>query len=129
MHTSKNMAMEKKRTAKIDRDEQAQIFISRDGQTYGPYSKEACGTFLSSGELFQDDLAWREGLDAWCPLGSLLGVPPKTPTSASPNPNRACHGAKVSAVRHRVKLKFPDKGQIEVFHRRVLHFNTDSTTP
>ncbi len=48
------------------------IFISRDGQQYGPYSETDCRSHLASGQLLQDDLAWHEGLSEWKPLSAVL---------------------------------------------------------
>src|SRR3989338_6209305 len=48
------------------------IFISRDGQQYGPYSAVDCRAHISSGQLLQDDLTWHEGLNEWKPLGAVL---------------------------------------------------------
>jgi len=57
------------------------IIISRDEQTFGPYSKEQAKQFLESGELLSSDLASWEGDEEWVPLESLL-----SPSSDSEQP-------------------------------------------
>jgi hypothetical protein len=57
------------------------IVISRDEQTFGPYSKEQAEQFLESGELLSSDLASWEGNEEWVPLESLL-----SPASDSEQP-------------------------------------------
>lgn len=51
-----------------------EIYINRDGQPYGPFSKETCLAALTSGQLLNTDLAWREGMTEWMPLHAVLGA-------------------------------------------------------
>ena len=51
------------------------VFVSRDGQTFGPYSVEQASEFLQSGQLLPTDFALYEGESEWKTLGALLGVP------------------------------------------------------
>jgi hypothetical protein len=51
------------------------IIISRDDQTFGPYSSEQVTQFLESGELLSGDLASWEGTEEWVSLESLLSSP------------------------------------------------------
>jgi hypothetical protein len=51
-----------------------QIYINREGQMYGPFSREACIEGLSSGNLTNEDLAWQDGMPDWLPLHSVLGA-------------------------------------------------------
>ena len=51
-----------------------QIYITRDGQQYGPFSKEVCLSALTSGQLLNNDMAWREGMAEWSPLHCVLGM-------------------------------------------------------
>jgi hypothetical protein len=44
------------------------IYIARQGQRVGPFSKEQLGKLLASGELSGSDLVWHEGLSSWQPL-------------------------------------------------------------
>jgi hypothetical protein len=50
-----------------------QIFILREGQQYGPYTAEQARSYVESGDLQADDLAWHEGAVDWLPLQHLLG--------------------------------------------------------
>lgn len=49
------------------------IYITRDGQEYGPYTLEDVSAHLINGDLNENDLAWHEGLKAWTPLRVLIG--------------------------------------------------------
>jgi hypothetical protein len=49
-----------------------QLWITRDGEQYGPYSREDAVHFLKSGSLRPDDLAWFEGQENWKPLKEVL---------------------------------------------------------
>jgi hypothetical protein len=51
------------------------IIISRDDQTFGPYSSEQVTQFLESGKLLSSDLASWEGTEEWVSLESLLSPP------------------------------------------------------
>lgn len=48
------------------------IHISRNGQTYGPYSVTSVEAFLVNSQLFPNDLAWSHGKSEWTPLKDLL---------------------------------------------------------
>ena len=50
------------------------VFVSRDGQTFGPYTVEQATEFLKLGQLLASDFALYEGESEWKTLGSLLGV-------------------------------------------------------
>lgn len=50
------------------------VYVSRDGQTFGPYTFEQAGQFLQAGQLLATDLAIYEGETEWKSLGVLLGV-------------------------------------------------------
>jgi|688.fasta_scaffold531441_2 hypothetical protein len=61
------------------------IFISREGQQFGPYSVEEINARLRAGELNLHDWAWPEGEPDWVSLGSINGIvgPPTTPAVVS----------------------------------------------
>ena len=67
------------------------IYIARDGQQDGPYTREQLGQMLSSGAIPGDSLCWHEGLSEWAPLneafpdlgaGQQLPPPPLQPATA-----------------------------------------------
>ena len=64
------------------------VYVSRDGETFGPYSDEQARQFLLSGQLLGSDYALYEGESEWKTLGDLLGVTQQaiSPRSTSTNP-------------------------------------------
>ena len=50
------------------------IYVSRDGQTFGPYTAEQANQFLQGGQLLASDFALYEGQTEWQTLGLLLGI-------------------------------------------------------
>lgn len=46
----------------------AQIYISRGGEQFGPFSAEDIGRLIENGHFSWEDLAWREGFEEWSPL-------------------------------------------------------------
>ena len=54
------------------------ITITRDGQTFGPYSETQILDLVRDGEISRNELAWRDGLTDWQPLKEIvdLGMPP-----------------------------------------------------
>lgn len=49
------------------------IHISRDGQSFGPYTVEEARAYLVEGSLAPSDMAWQEGAAEWVPLEQLVG--------------------------------------------------------
>ena len=49
------------------------LYVSRDGQTFGPYTVDQAKEFLHSGQLLATDFALYEGESEWKNLGVLLG--------------------------------------------------------
>lgn len=67
-----------------------QIHVARHQQQLGVFAAEAVAAGLSSGRFHASDLAWREGMAAWTPLGDWpefrgVGVPP-SPGAADTRP-------------------------------------------
>lgn len=61
------------------------IFIGRDGQQLGPYSRDQIGAMAAAGQILPGDMAWHEGMAAWETASAVLarlgiaaaaGVPP-----------------------------------------------------
>lgn len=49
------------------------IYITRNGERYGPYSLTEAQEQVRSGSLALSDLAWQEGLPHWIPLNQIPG--------------------------------------------------------
>lgn len=47
------------------------ITIARNGETFGPFSKELLTKYIGEGMFVPDDLAWHEGLPTWVRLGDI----------------------------------------------------------
>ena len=52
-----------------------QIYISRNDEQFGPYSREELTSCLEQGSLTLEDFAWHEELADWKRLGELIQVP------------------------------------------------------
>jgi hypothetical protein len=50
------------------------IYVSRDGQTFGPYTSDQAREFLKTGQLLATDFALYEGETEWKTLSSLFDV-------------------------------------------------------
>ena len=50
------------------------IYITREGQQFGPYSESDCQNFILNGQLLENDFAWREGLPEWQSLKTVLAT-------------------------------------------------------
>lgn len=48
------------------------IYVYKDGQQLGPYTKQGVADALAQGEVDQSDKAWTSGLPDWIELGSLM---------------------------------------------------------
>jgi hypothetical protein len=81
-----------------------QIHVARHQQQLGVFAAEDILAGLSSGRFLASDLAWREGMAAWTPLGDWaefrgVGVPPPSPgqtkDAAAPAMPSWEHGASV----------------------------------
>ena len=73
-----------------------QWFYSKGGSQNGPISQEVLVSKISSGEIYQSDMVWREGMTDWLPVSKIpelaaalspaQGAGPLTPlTGAAPN--------------------------------------------
>lgn len=45
------------------------LFIG--GQQYGPYNRDLCKQFVTTGQLTQQTMVWMEGMPAWTPAGQV----------------------------------------------------------
>ena len=61
-----------------------EIYISRDGQQFGPYTIADLEADLNAGNIVKTDLAWYEGAPDWIPVSELPGLyKQKTPAAAA----------------------------------------------
>jgi hypothetical protein len=66
------------------------IYIARDGTTYGPYDLTQAREYLAQAVFRSDDLACLEGGSDWYPLSQILSRNPAKPLpTPSPNPKAA----------------------------------------
>jgi cytoskeletal protein CcmA (bactofilin family) len=57
------------------------LFITKNGQTFGPHEPEEIAIFLGTGDFLPDDFCWQEGWSEWRPISSVL---PDRPLPAQP---------------------------------------------
>lgn len=50
------------------------IFVAKNYKQRGPFSEEELLSLLGNGEFSRDDLAWKEGMEEWQPLQTVLGL-------------------------------------------------------
>ena len=60
------------------------IYIARNRQALGQFSPEEVAEGLASGEFLPTDLAWREPMETWKPLGEFTDLPPATRSLVPP---------------------------------------------
>jgi GYF domain 2 len=62
--------------------------VTRNGQTYGPYTLEDLQRYVASGNILPSDMAKSDEMPEWVPVAQLIGtpvsIPPTTPTYAQP---------------------------------------------
>ena len=49
-----------------------EIYLTREGQQYGPYTLEQLKASLGDGTVAPGDLAWHEGITDWVPLSTIV---------------------------------------------------------
>ena len=50
------------------------LYLSREGQTFGPYTVDQAREYLAAGQFFPNDHALFEGQTEWKSLGELIGT-------------------------------------------------------
>lgn len=61
------------------------IYIHKDGKQLGPFTEQQLNEEITQGRFSLSDMAWKEGLSDWLPIGSLIGgLPPPVPPSFTP---------------------------------------------
>jgi cytoskeletal protein CcmA (bactofilin family) len=58
------------------------LFISKNGQTFGPHEPEEIAIFLGTGDFLPEDHCWQEGWNEWRPISAVL---PDRPLPAQPH--------------------------------------------
>ena len=76
-------------------EEDRGIILRRDGQQFGPYTREETVRYLNNGSLFLGDLARVEGENQWRSLSAVLGAEAPQPAQHPPLPSQP----KVSSTR------------------------------
>ncbi|HEY3836671.1 MAG TPA: DUF4339 domain-containing protein, partial [Bryobacteraceae bacterium] len=63
-----------------------EIYILRNGERIGPFSKDAAQILIEQGTVSSTDLGWQPGAFDWRPLSDLLGTAPvEAPQAAEPS--------------------------------------------
>lgn len=57
------------------------LFVTKNGQTFGPHEPEEIAIFLGTGEFHPEDFCWQEGWAEWRPIFSVL---PDRPVRSAP---------------------------------------------
>jgi len=93
------------------------LFVSKNGQTFGPHEPEEIAIFLGTGDFLPDDYCWQEGWAEWRHISSVLPerpapAPPQAfaaaPPVASPPPPQS-NGHIPSDIEIIGTLKLPDE--------------------
>jgi hypothetical protein len=84
------------------------LYLSRDGQTFGPYTVDQAREYLAAGQFFPNDYALFEGQTEWKPLGELLGTQTE---QAEPEANPVPVEPVVEAVQTSVETTVQKEGQ------------------
>ena len=64
------------------------LFVSRNGQTFGPYSLGQAKDFLAANQLLSTDYALIEGTNEWKTLQDIIDHTEKPPISQNPSENQ-----------------------------------------
>ena len=62
-----------------------QIYILPNGEQQGPFSPDQVKGYLAIGQYQYSDLAWREGMAEWQPLGQFPEFTPQAHRHRTPN--------------------------------------------
>jgi len=60
------------------------IWITREGEPFGPYDVDRARFGMQEGRLLPDDHAFHEGLSGWTPLAEVLAALPESPVPNRP---------------------------------------------
>ncbi len=62
------------------------IFLSRDGEQFGPYPPDDIQTMLDAGQVLPTDYYWHEGMEEWGVVGENFFGNPSPPQPPPPSP-------------------------------------------
>ena len=60
--------------------------VSRNGQTYGPYTLEDLQRYVASGNVLPTDMAKSDDMPEWAPVSQVLGMAPGAGMPPGPSP-------------------------------------------
>jgi cytoskeletal protein CcmA (bactofilin family) len=112
------------------------LYVSKNGQTFGPHEPEEIAIFLGTGDFHSEDYCWREGWPEWRPISAVLpdrpaptdplavGAPPVT----SPPPPRH-HGHLPHDIVILGTLKLPDDRTVTCLVEGEIHCPATVTIP
>jgi len=85
----------------------AKFHINRDRQSLGQFTPQEVADGLRDGKFLPNDLAWREGMEAWQPLSEITDLPPPL-EAIDPLPEPLADGAPILS-----SSVIEDRGPIE----------------
>ena len=85
------------------------VYVSRDGQQYGPYPIEDVRAHMASGSLLPTDHAFCEGMTDWAPLEQVLASAANQSPSVAATARPASAHAKPSKTKKKNKSKAKKK--------------------
>jgi hypothetical protein len=79
-------------------EEQTMLYhVSRNGQSYGPYTLEDLQKYVASGNVLPTDLAKSDEMADWVPVSQILGIVPPPAVAAYQPPAAAFPGPPLAA--------------------------------
>jgi hypothetical protein len=73
-----------------------QIYISRSGERYGPFSLAEVQADIDAGRIQTADLAWHDGLEGWSEVWQIEGI--TLPKRRVPPPPPVAHAANYPSI-------------------------------
>ena len=98
-----------------------QIYVSKNGQNFGPYTSEQVQSFLQQGNFLPTDLVWYEGLGEWQPAGSVFPSQPQQPQQPKPPLSVPIPPARSSSTATRQIVTSPGSQYAQVPSRPASH--------
>ena len=92
--------------------------VSRNGQTYGPYTFEDLQRYVASGNIASTDLAKSEEMPDWLPISQILNMPAPNAIAGQPYPPSMSYPASATP--------YPDPPNVPWVFDLILWFLTCS---